>query len=88
MQASLAVDAITTARSQGHWVLLNNVHLMPEWLPSLVKLLDSLNALPSLPHKDFRLIMSSEPSNQVCMVEGGDPEGGGDHGLLKWHARV
>lgn len=64
-QATLAVEAITAARTLGHWVLLNNVHLMPEWLPALVKLLDSLNALPSLPHINFRLIMSSEPSDLV-----------------------
>ena len=52
---SLAEQTINTAAKQGHWVLLKNVHLAPQWLKELEKKLHSLK-----PHESFRLFLSSE----------------------------
>ena len=49
--------------NQGHWVVLNNIHLMPRWLPSLDKRLDYFKETGSNPA--FRVILSSDPSNMI-----------------------
>merc|ERR1712072_902442 len=51
------------AHRQGHWVVLNNVHLMPAWLQVLEKKLDEFALEGS--HKKFRLFLSSEASNAI-----------------------
>lgn len=48
---------------KGHWVVLNNVHLMPRWLPTLDKRLDYFKEIGSNP--GFRLMLSSDPSEMI-----------------------
>merc|ERR1712072_592413 len=51
------------AHRSGHWVILNNVHLMPRWLKKVEKLLDEYASSGS--HENFRVFMSSDPSNSI-----------------------
>jgi hypothetical protein len=46
----------------GHWVFLANCHLMTSWLPTLDKLIDSLENVK--PHERFRLWLSSNPAKE------------------------
>ena len=62
-QDKVAQDLIELANQQGHWVILNNVHLMPSWLSSLEILLDRFKASGS--HNNFRLFLSSDPSSDI-----------------------
>ena len=55
-QEKAAEQAIKKMNSCGGWVFLQNIHLMPAWLPKLVEILDTMEA-----HPDFRLFLSSEP---------------------------
>ena len=62
-----AENAINASPKLGHWVLLKNVHLAPQWLVQLEKKLHNLQ-----PHSDFRLFLSMEinpsiPSNLLKM---------------------
>ena len=52
--------AITSAAAAGTWVLVKNVHLAPQWLPSLEKRLGTLK-----PHQNFRLFLSMETSSKI-----------------------
>lgn len=47
------------AATEGHWVILQNVHLVKNWLSSLEKKLEQLSEDP---HDDYRLFISAEPS--------------------------
>lgn len=51
---------IETGASRGHWVLLQNCHLLTSWLTTLDKVLDNLTN----PHKDFRLWLTTEPTSK------------------------
>lgn len=55
-----AAELIEVAAARGLWVLLQNCHLLPGWLASLEKQLDGLGK----PHRDFRLWMTSEPTDR------------------------
>ena len=59
----IAEERLDAAHRQGHWVILNNVHLMPRWLTRVEKLLDGYNAEGS--HPMFRVFLSSDPSNNI-----------------------
>jgi dynein heavy chain len=61
-QDTVAMAVLDKARAKGHWVLLNNLHLMPSWLPQLCKKLDEETAKT---HDDFRLFLSSAPSRDI-----------------------
>uniref|UniRef100_A0A673MZ54 Dynein beta chain, ciliary-like n=1 Tax=Sinocyclocheilus rhinocerous TaxID=307959 RepID=A0A673MZ54_9TELE len=58
-QESVAELAMEKASKEGHWVILQNVHLVAKWLGSLEKLLERccVNS-----HQDYRVFMSAEPS--------------------------
>eukprot|EP01116_Phalansterium_solitarium_P024809 TRINITY_DN91_c3_g2_i3.p1 TRINITY_DN91_c3_g2~~TRINITY_DN91_c3_g2_i3.p1 ORF type:complete len:554 (-),score=254.47 TRINITY_DN91_c3_g2_i3:209-1870(-) len=45
--------------SRGHWVMLHNCHLLTSWLRTLEKLMEKLD---DKPHKDFRLFLTTEPT--------------------------
>lgn len=47
------------AAANGHWVILQNIHLVKSWLLSLEK---KMEQLMEEPHLDYRLFMSAEPS--------------------------
>ncbi|KAK9868729.1 hypothetical protein WJX84_008574 [Apatococcus fuscideae] len=55
-----ALELITAGVSRGIWVLLQNCHLLPKFMPLLEKALDKLDR----PHKDFRLWLTTEPTDR------------------------
>ncbi|CAE7205816.1 ODA4, partial [Symbiodinium sp. KB8] len=63
-QEKIAEEKLALAHKQGHWVILNNVHLMPRWLTRLEKILDTfaLDNEGRGSHEDFRLFLTSEPA--------------------------
>jgi dynein heavy chain len=62
-QDVVAMACLETAHRNGHWVILNNVHLMPKWLVELEKKLDEYAAEGS--HEKFRVFLTSDPSNTI-----------------------
>lgn len=54
-QAEVALQKIQMCSKEGHWLCLQNLHLMLAWLPALEKELNSLT-----PHPNFRLWLTSE----------------------------
>merc|ERR1719158_2096148 len=72
-QEMVALNALQTAAKEGHWVMLQNIHLMQHWLKDLERTLELVeeNAVP-----EFRCILSSEPPSAsgvppeiACMLE-------------------
>lgn len=57
------MSCLELAHRNGHWVILNNIHLMPSWLIELEKKLDEFALEGS--HEKFRLFLSSDPSNAI-----------------------
>lgn len=57
------MSCLELAHRNGHWVILNNIHLMPSWLIELEKKLDEFAIEGS--HEKFRLYLSSDPSNAI-----------------------
>lgn len=55
-----AAELIEAAAVRGLWVMLQNCHLLPRWLKTLEKILERLQK----PHKDFRLWLTSEPTDK------------------------
>ena len=62
-QDIIAMERLEVAHSQGHWVILNNVHLMPRWLIELEKKLDQFAQEGS--DEKFRLFLSSDPAKNI-----------------------
>ena len=62
-QDVIAMEKLEMAHKQGHWVILNNVHLMPRWLVDLEKKLDQFAAEVS--HERFRIFLTSAPENSI-----------------------
>lgn len=62
-QDVVAMSKLEQGHVQGHWILLNNVHLMPKWLVTLEKQLDEFQASKS--HVNFRVFVSSDPSSAI-----------------------
>jgi dynein heavy chain len=62
-QDVIAMRNLDMAHRNGHWVVLNNIHLMPNWLIELEKKLDEFALEGS--HKKFRLFLSSDPANSI-----------------------
>ena len=62
-QDVIAMEALEMGHKQGHWVLLNNVHLMPRWLVELEKKLDAFESEGS--HAKFRVFLTGEPSKGI-----------------------
>ena len=54
---SRAISAVREGMKSGHWVLLQNCHLVPSWLGELERLTDELYG--DHIHKDFRLWLTS-----------------------------
>eukprot|EP01084_Bolivina_argentea_P281903 482434_1 len=59
-QGPVAAAAIEDALDQGTWVILQNCHLAPSWMPSLEKIIENLNAETINP--SFRLWLTAMPS--------------------------
>jgi dynein heavy chain len=62
-QDVVAEDKLEQAHRNGHWVILNNIHLMPSWLIQLEKKLDEFALEGS--HPRFRLFLTSAPSTGI-----------------------
>ncbi|XP_060831118.1 dynein beta chain, ciliary-like [Bombus pascuorum] len=58
-QEPIAQEAIELSANEGHWVILQNVHLVRKWLPTLEK---KMEQCLENPHDDYRLFISAEPS--------------------------
>ncbi|KAG9277586.1 dynein heavy chain 11, axonemal-like [Astyanax mexicanus] len=58
-QEAVAELAMEKASEEGHWVILQNIHLVAKWLGSLEKLLERCCENS---HPDYRVFMSAEPS--------------------------
>ncbi|XP_033613038.1 dynein heavy chain 11, axonemal [Fukomys damarensis] len=56
-QEMVAEMALEKASRRGHWVILQNVHLVAKWLGTLEKLLEGFSQGS---HEDFRVFMSAE----------------------------
>ena len=62
-----AEEKLDLAHKQGHWVILNNVHLMPRWLVRLEKILDAfqLDNNGEGSHEKFRLFLTSDAAKTI-----------------------
>ncbi|XP_009470045.1 PREDICTED: dynein heavy chain 17, axonemal isoform X2 [Nipponia nippon] len=58
-QEAVAEQALEVAATQGHWVILQNIHLVARWLATLEKMVEQYS-LGS--HADYRVFMSAEPA--------------------------
>merc|ERR1712032_1313449 len=64
-QDVIAERLLDEAAKSGHWVILNNVHLMPRWLKRLEKILDDFMNAGDSTHNDYRLFLTSDPSKGI-----------------------
>jgi len=62
-QDVVAMHKLDIASREGHWVVLENIHLMPSWCMELEKKLDELNTQGL--HREFRVFLSAEPSETI-----------------------
>nr|XP_040021026.1 dynein heavy chain 11, axonemal isoform X2 [Gasterosteus aculeatus aculeatus] len=58
-QHEVAKRVLSNASKLGHWVILQNVHLVPRWLPSLDGLLETA-AVDS--HPNYRVFITGQPA--------------------------
>mmetsp|Transcript_19127 Transcript_19127/g.41245 ORF Transcript_19127/g.41245 Transcript_19127/m.41245 type:complete len:558 (-) Transcript_19127:449-2122(-) len=59
------MSRLEVGHKEGHWVMLQNVHLMPKWCRELDKKLDHFIAEGS--HPSFRLFLSADPSRGITI---------------------
>jgi len=64
-QESFAMEKLERAYKEGHWIILQNVHLMPKWLLELEKKLDQFAQNAGGTNLNFRLFLSAEPSPDI-----------------------
>lgn len=57
-QGPIALQLMETAIVRGQWLMLQNCHLLISWLRQLEKAIEKIEK----PHKDFRLWLSTEPT--------------------------
>ena len=55
-----ASKLVKSSGERGHWVMLQNCHLLAAWLKQLEKILEEMTK----PHKDFRLWLTTLPSDK------------------------
>ena len=72
-QENVALSALQTAAKNGHWIMLQNIHLMQAWLKDLER---QLEMVEEIAHPDFRVVLSSEPPSAsgvapevACMLD-------------------
>ncbi|KAM4722817.1 dynein axonemal heavy chain 1 [Rhinophrynus dorsalis] len=70
-QGPRAEAMMRSSMERGKWVFFQNCHLAPSWMPSLERLIESID--PDKVHRDFRLWLTSLPSNQfpVSILQNG-----------------
>lgn len=57
-QSKIAEKMLEMGYHRGHWVVLQNCHLLTKWLKTLERILGGLTK----PHEDFRLWLTTEPT--------------------------
>merc|ERR1719281_2114220 len=62
-QDVIAMAKLDIGHREGHWVMLQNIHLMPSWCGELEKKLDVFAVENSPP--TFRLFLSADPSKGI-----------------------
>ena len=58
----LVIEGII-GHKEGHWVMLQNIHLMPSWCVSLEKCMDNYALEGS--HPAFKLFLSADPNDAI-----------------------
>ena len=59
-QGPIAEQLLESGTKRGQWILLQNCHLLASWLKTLEKILNEMKE----PHKDFRLWLTTDPSDR------------------------
>ncbi|KAJ8925640.1 hypothetical protein NQ315_009485 [Exocentrus adspersus] len=69
-QEIVAENAMDLAATEGHWVILQNIHLVQKWLATLEK---KMEQCAERGHVSYRLYLSAEPSAdpQECVIPQG-----------------
>jgi hypothetical protein len=58
-QEIIAENALEISSREGHWIVLQNIHLVRHWLPTLER---KLERIFDVSQESFRLFLSAEPS--------------------------
>ncbi|XP_036766314.2 dynein axonemal heavy chain 17 [Manis pentadactyla] len=58
-QEAVAESALDVAAEMGHWVILQNIHLVARWLSTLDKKVERYSTSS---HQDYRVFISAEPA--------------------------
>ena len=74
-QEQIALQSLQMAAKAGHWIMLQNVHLMQAWLKDLER---QLEIVEEFAHPDFRVVPKYEPSHE--MTSGADCRRGRSRG--------
>ncbi|KAI9175897.1 hypothetical protein H9P43_006261 [Blastocladiella emersonii ATCC 22665] len=90
-QGPRAEALLRDGMEKGLWILLQNCHLAPSWMPTLDKLVDAIT--PDKVHRDFRLWLTSMPTPKfpVSILQNGvkltiEPPNGIKANLLRTYA--
>ena len=62
-QDVVAMAKLDMGHKEGHWVMLQNVHLMPTWCKHLEKTMDNMALEGS--HPNFRIFLSADPNDGI-----------------------